>query len=306
MGQSPSGSTPLYGREHMGTLYLVATPIGNLEDITLRALRILREVPLIAAEDTRHTRKLLTHFNISTSTISYHEHSPQAQRDIILAALATGDVALVSDAGTPAVSDPGQDLVRAAIAAGCPVIPIPGPTAAISALIASGLPTDHFTFLGFLPRKSTDRRALLEQVRLSPYTLILYEAPHRLLSCLDDLLAILGDREIAVARELTKLHEAWLRGSLAAIGARYASGELTPRGEYTLVVAGTLATPATARDESHSTEDRARARLGDLLSQGLATREAAARVAREIGLTRREAYALALHLAEEKAEHDEE
>ncbi|WIG61847.1 MAG: 16S rRNA (cytidine(1402)-2'-O)-methyltransferase [Ktedonobacterales bacterium] len=290
----------------MGTLYLVATPIGNLEDITLRALRILREVPLIAAEDTRHTRKLLTHFNISTSTISYHEHSPQAQRDIILSALATGDVALVSDAGTPAVSDPGQDLVRAAIAAGYPVIPIPGPTAAIAALIASGLPTDNFTFLGFLPRKSTDRRTLLEQVRMSPYTLILYEAPHRLLSCLDDLLAMLGDREIAIARELTKLHEDWLRGSLAAIRARFASGELTPRGEFTLVISGALVTPTTAPDESHSVEDLARDRLGDLLSHGLATREAAARVARELGLTRREAYALALHLSEEKAEHDEE
>ena len=290
----------------MGTLYLVATPIGNLEDITLRALRILREVPLIAAEDTRHTRKLLTHFNISTSIISYHEHSPQTQRDSILAALTTGDVALVSDAGTPVISDPGQDLVRAALAAGYPVVPIPGPAAAIAALIASGLPTDHFTFLGFLPRKSTDRRALLEQVRMSPYTLILYEAPHRLLSCLDDLLAVLGDREIAIARELTKLYEAWLRGSLAAIRARYTSGELTSRGEYTLVVAGATTSPTMTRDDFRSAEDRARARLRDLLSQGLATREAAARVARELGLTRREVYALALHLSEEKTKYDEE
>src|SRR5947209_3962677 len=137
----------------MGTLYLVATPIGNLEDITMRALRVLREVRLIAAEDTRHTRKLLTHFAIATQLISYHEHSPQARRDALLAALSEGDVALVSDAGTPAISDPGQDLVREALAAGFPVVPVPGAVAAISALIASGLPTDTFTFLGFLPRK---------------------------------------------------------------------------------------------------------------------------------------------------------
>ncbi|MEO7003440.1 MAG: 16S rRNA (cytidine(1402)-2'-O)-methyltransferase, partial [Ktedonobacterales bacterium] len=179
----------------MGTLYLVATPIGNLEDITLRALRVLREVSLIAAEDTRHTRKLLTHFAIATPTISYHEHSPHERVERLLAALADGDVAVVSDAGTPVISDPGQDLVRAALAAGYTVTPIPGPVAAITALIASGLPPNSFTYLGFLPRRSRERRQALAPFVSAPQTLVLYEAPHRLLECLDDLRATLGDRQ---------------------------------------------------------------------------------------------------------------
>ncbi|HST90046.1 MAG TPA: 16S rRNA (cytidine(1402)-2'-O)-methyltransferase [Ktedonobacterales bacterium] len=289
----------------MGTLYLVATPIGNLEDITLRALRVLREVSLIAAEDTRHTRKLLNHFNIPAHAISYHEHSPAARRDLIVAALATGDVALVSDAGTPAISDPGADLVRAALAAGYAVVPIPGPAAAVSALIASGLPTDTFTFLGFLPRKPTERRALLERVRAEPRTLVLYEAPHRLLECLDDLRAVLGDREIAVARELTKLHEAWLRGPISVVRARAAEGS-GPRGEYTLVVAG-----ATAGEErpgegdegdERPVEEVARARLRALLRDGARTGTAAARIAKELRLPKRVAYRLALNLAAEAGE----
>jgi 16S rRNA (cytidine1402-2'-O)-methyltransferase len=293
----------------MGTLYLVATPIGNLEDITLRALRVLREVPLIAAEDTRQTRKLLTHFGISTPLTSYHEHSHIARREALVAALAAGDVALVSDAGTPALSDPGQDLVRDAIAAGYPVVPIPGPAAAISALVASGLSTDTFTFLGFLPRKSTERQAALARVRTAPQTLVLYEAPHRLRATLADLRAVLGDRQMAAARELTKLHEEWLRGPISAIQAHYAAGATEPRGEYTLVVAGALPgeasgeasgmevaeTPGAA--EGVSLEERARTRLAALLAEGIGTREAAARVAKELGLTRREAYALALTLA---------
>ena len=210
----------------MGTLYLVATPIGNLEDITLRALRILREVSLIAAEDTRHTRKLLTHFEISTPMTSYHEHSGPARTEAVVAALATGDVALVSDAGTPLLSDPGQALVRAALAAGHAVVPIPGPSAAIAALVASGLSTDQFTFLGFLPRKSSERRALLARFVQAPETLILYEAPHRLLACLDDLLAVLGDRQATLARELTKVHEEFRRGRLSALRAEYAMATL--------------------------------------------------------------------------------
>lgn len=290
----------------MGTLYLVATPIGNLEDITLRALRVLREVPLIAAEDTRQTRKLLTHFGIATPLTSYHEHSPAARREALVAALATGDVALVSDAGTPALSDPGQDLVRDAIAAGYLVVPIPGPAAAVSALVASGLPTDTFTFLGFLPRRSAERRAALARVRAAPETLVLYEAPHRLRATLADLRAVLGDRQMAAARELTKLHEEWLRGPVSAIQARYVAGAAEPRGEYTLVVAG--AAPGGAGDmevaealqaaASAPLEERARARLAALLAEGIGTREAAARVAKELGLTRREAYALALTLAD--------
>ena len=283
----------------MGTLYLVATPIGNLEDISLRALRVLREVALIAAEDTRHSRKLLTHYEITTPTISYHEHSPQARREFLLAALAQGDIALISDAGTPALSDPGQDLVCEAIAAGYPVVPIPGPAAAISALIASGLPTGTFIFLGFLPRRAADRRAALERVRSEPHTLIFYEAPHRLLACLDDLLVVLGDRQIAAARELTKLHEQWLRGPISAVRARF-SGEIAPRGEFTLVIAG--ASPTETPGEIERPEDRdaaIQARLRALLAAGLRTRAAAAQIAAEFGLPKREAYALALKVAPE-------
>ncbi len=285
----------------MGTLYLVATPIGNLEDITLRALRVLREASLIAAEDTRHTRKLLSHFGITTPTISYHQHSPQARREHLLSALAAGDVALVSDAGTPALSDPGYELVRDALAAGYRVEPLPGAAAAISALVASGLPTGAFTFLGFLPRKSAERRAALERFRAAPETLVLYEAPHRLRATLGDLRAVLGDRQIAVARELTKLHEEWLRGPISRVEAHY-TGETAPRGEYTLVVAGAGAEPgegtaAAAKGEDTAPEEAARDRLRTLLAAGLGTREAAARVARELGLTRREVYRLALTVA---------
>ncbi|MGZ3637886.1 MAG: 16S rRNA (cytidine(1402)-2'-O)-methyltransferase [Ktedonobacterales bacterium] len=288
----------------MGTLYLVATPIGNLEDITMRALRVLREVRLIAAEDTRHTRKLLTHFAIATPLISYHEHSPQARRGALLAALSEGDVALVSDAGTPAISDPGQDLVREALAAGFPVVPIPGAVAAISALIASGLPTDTFTFLGFLPRKPAERRAVLESVRAEPRTLILYEAPHRLHALLDDLLAVLGDRQMVAARELTKLHEEWLRGPVSTIRAHYTTA--TPRGEYTLVIAGaspsqTGMLPPDEQDQ-RTLEEIARERLRALMEQGMRTREAASQVAQALGLPKRDVYRLALGLAEGDAE----
>jgi 16S rRNA (cytidine1402-2'-O)-methyltransferase len=276
----------------MGTLYLVATPIGNLEDITLRALRTLREARVIAAEDTRHTRKLLTHFQIATQTISYHEHSGPARTQAVLDALALGDVALVSDAGTPALSDPGQELVRVAIAAGYPVVPVPGPAAAIAALVASGLPTDQFTFLGFLPRRSVERRALLESVKSTPQTLVVYEAPHRLLACLDDLLAVLGDRQAAIARELTKVHEEWRRGPLSALRAQCAS--VAPRGEYALVIAGAPPAAASEPDDATAREVRARQMIHALLAEGLGTREAAARVARETGLPRREAYRLAL------------
>lgn len=285
----------------MGTLYLVATPLGNLEDITLRALRILRESRLIAAEDTRHTRKLLNHFEITTPTISYHEHSGPVGIAIVLVALAEGDVALVSDAGTPAISDPGADLVAAALAAGYPVTPIPGPSAVITALIASGLPTDQFTFLGFLPRKTKERRALLASVRAAPRTLVLYEAPHRLRACLDDLLAVLGDRDACLARELTKLHEEWLRGTLTSLRAHYTREE--PRGEYTLVIAGAQDTQRPEiKVEPAEREKMARARLRALLTEGNSTRDAAAQVAGELGVSRREAYRLALDVAAESAE----
>jgi 16S rRNA (cytidine1402-2'-O)-methyltransferase len=282
----------------MGTLYLVATPLGNLEDITLRALRILREAKTIAAEDTRHTRKLLNHFAIATPTISYHEHSGPAGIATVLAALAAGDVALVSDAGTPAISDPGQDLIQAALSAGFPVVPIPGPSAVITALIASGLPASEFTFLGFLPRRSQERRAHLLSVSHEPRTLVIYEAPHRLRACLDDLLAVLGDREGCLARELTKVHEQWLRGTLSTLKARY-GGQDDPRGEYTLVIAGaSQASQLQIEEEPEALAIRARDRLRELLVAGSGTRDAAAIVARELGLPRREMYRLALDLAE--------
>lgn len=289
----------------MGTLYLVATPIGNLEDITLRALRVLRDVALIAAEDTRHTRKLLSHFDIPTPTVSYHEHSPPARRAALVAALAAGDVAVVTDAGTPGISDPGHDLVRDALAAGYPVVSVPGPAAAVAALVASGLPTNQFTFLGFLPRKPSDRRALLDSVRAAPRTLVLYEAPHRLLSCLDDLIAVLGDRECAVARELTKLHEEWLRGALSSVRERSAAGA-GPRGEYTIVVAGAPELDASALGHGETDEANLRARLRALLAGGMRTRDAAALVASETGRAKREVYQLALEAQAAEAGDDDD
>src|SRR5512143_2529899 len=221
---------------HVGTLYLVATPIGNLEDLSARALRILGEVSLVAAEDTRVTRKLLTHFDLHAKLISYFEHNKLARLDTVLAALAAGDVALVSDAGTPALNDPGYELVRAALNAGHRVSPVPGPSAPIAALIASGLPTDSFLYCGYLPRRRSDRRAALQEVADLPYTLIFLEAPHRLMESLQDLAVVLGDRPVALARELTKVHEEIWRGTLA----QAAQGFAPARGEFVIVVnAGT-------------------------------------------------------------------
>jgi 16S rRNA (cytidine1402-2'-O)-methyltransferase len=274
----------------MGTLYVVATPIGNLEDISLRALRVLRESPLIAAEDTRHTRKLLNHFNITTRAISYHQHSPAARVEAILAALAAGDVALVTDAGMPGIADPGQALVAATLAAGFPVVPVPGATALIAALAASGLPSEQFTFLGFLPRRGAERRELLARVTSLPHTLICYEAPHRLLACLDDLATVLGDRPAALARELTKVHEEVRRGSLVAL--RAAVAQAGPRGEYTVLVAGA---PASV-ERAAAPEAAVRARLAALLAGGASTRDAARLVAAELGVPQRDAYRLALAL----------
>ena len=222
----------------MGTLYLVATPIGNLEDVTLRALRVLKQATLVAAEDTRHTGRLLSHYDIHTPLVSYHEHNKIARLDKILAALADGDVALVSDAGTPALNDPGYELVRAALQAGFQVSPVPGASAPLAALVTSGLPTDAFLYLGYLPRKASERRRLLEQVAGLTYTLIFLETPHRLLAALQDLQAVLGDRPAAVARELTKLHEQIYRGTLSAAQAYFKEHE--PRGEFTLVIGGMI------------------------------------------------------------------
>jgi len=233
-------------RSGTGTLYVVATPIGNLEDVSLRALRVLREVDLVAAEDTRHVRKLLDHYGIRKRVVSYHEHNERTRTPQLLAALRSGrSVALVSDAGTPALSDPGYPLVRACAEAQIPVVPVPGPSAAVAALVVSGLPTDRFLFLGFPPRRRPARRRFFEEVRDGRATLVLFESPHRLADCLEDALAVLGDRRAAVCRELTKLHEEVRRGTLSELvsWARQAA----PRGEVTVVVEGAPREAAGAR-----------------------------------------------------------
>lgn len=220
----------------MGTLYLVATPIGNLEDISPRALRVLKEVKLIAAEDTRHTKILLDHFQIKTPTTSYFEHNKINKLDAILDALSQGDVALVSDAGAPAINDPGYELVKAALTASFDVRPVPGPSAPISALAVSGLPTDSFLYLGYLPHKKNERKKSLEQISEHPYTLIFLESPHRLLHSLADIQDALGNRRICIAREMTKLYEEYFRGDIAQAITYFKSKE--PRGEFTLVIEG--------------------------------------------------------------------
>ncbi len=276
----------------MGTLYLVATPIGNLEDISARALRVLREASLIAAEDTRHTRKLLQHYDISTPITSYHEHSKQNKMGQILAALREGDVAVVSDAGTPALNDPGHALVVAALESGYEVSPIPGPSAPIAALVASGLPTDSFLYLGYLPRKSSERRRLLKEVAELPHTLIFLETPHRLLSALEDLANVLGNRRLAVARELTKVYEEIFRGEVKSALKHFASH--SPRGEFTLVLEGH------PPEEERWTEERLRSKLNAYLAAGGAPSKIASEVASESGWTKGEVYNLLLALKDEE------
>jgi 16S rRNA (cytidine1402-2'-O)-methyltransferase len=220
----------------MGTLYLVATPIGNLEDMSPRAVRVLQEVSLIAAEDTRHTGKLLKHFQIETPITSYFEHNKLNKLDFILEKLSTGDVALVSDAGMPAVNDPGYELVNAALVSNHDVKPVPGPSAPITALTVSGLPTDSFLYLGYLPNKTSERHKRLEEVESQPYTLVFLESPYRIVESLEDIYSILGDRKICVAREMTKMFEEYWRGN--ASGAVQYFKSQAPRGEFTLVVDG--------------------------------------------------------------------
>ncbi|MCK4725905.1 MAG: 16S rRNA (cytidine(1402)-2'-O)-methyltransferase [Anaerolineales bacterium] len=220
----------------MSILYLIATPIGNLEDISARALKTLREVTLILAEDTRHTGKLLAHYGIKTPLSSYYEHNKIIKLPEILARLQEGDLALVSDAGTPLLNDPGYELVRSVLTAGHDVSPIPGPSAPLSALIVSGLPADAFLYLGYLPRKDSDRRQKIKEITELPYTIIFLEAPHRLLTTLSALSTELGDRQIAVARELTKLYEEVQRGTIREMVEHFT--EHKPRGEFTLVIDG--------------------------------------------------------------------
>jgi 16S rRNA (cytidine1402-2'-O)-methyltransferase len=270
----------------MHNLFLVGTPIGNLEDISLRAIRILGEVDLIAAEDTRHTGRLLKHYDIDTPLVSYHEYSGPDQIQRLLLALEQGSVALVSDAGMPGLSDPGYKLVKAAVEAAVRVTPVPGPSAAITALIGSGLPTDSFLFMGFLPRQRKARRARLAEISTLPYTLIFYEAPHRLMALLADVLAELGDRALCVGRELTKLHEEIWRGTVTGAVAHYERGKV--KGEVTLIIAGASA------GELRWPEDRVRAAIAGELATNVSLKSAAASIARYSGWSARELYALAL------------
>jgi 16S rRNA (cytidine1402-2'-O)-methyltransferase len=270
-----------------GTLYLVATPIGNLEDVTRRALRVLAEADVVACEDTRHTRRLLEHFHISARTVSYHEHNERERAEELARLIEEGaSVALVSDAGTPGINDPGYRLVRACAERGLRVVPIPGPAAFVAALTASGLPTDEFYFGGFLPARTHARRQRLEAVRGLRATLVFYETPHRIAQALADAREVLGEREAVVARELTKLHEEIARGRLSELAAR--SEETAARGEMVLLIdreaiegeVGAVSQPTTSVAE----------RVAALEAEGLDSRAALKRAARELGLTRDEAY----------------
>jgi 16S rRNA (cytidine1402-2'-O)-methyltransferase len=268
-----------------GSLYIVATPIGNLDDITQRALEVLKQVQLIACEDTRHTRKLLTHYGISTPTISYHEHNELQRAEQLMERLEAGaSIAIVSDAGTPGVNDPGFRVVSLAIEKGIGVVPIPGASAPIAALVSSGLPTDEFFFGGFLPPKKNARRAKLSELRPLHATLVFFEAPHRIAATLQDAVDVLGPRRAVVARELTKLHEEFVRGTLNELAAQFSdSGKA--RGEMVLLI-------ERAGDEQRV--EGAEASVGTLVSEykkeGLDHRAALKKAARALGLTRDEAY----------------
>jgi 16S rRNA (cytidine1402-2'-O)-methyltransferase len=274
----------------MGVLYVVATPIGNLEDITLRALRILREVQLIAAEDTRTTAKLLARYEIHTPMVSFFEHNEWIRQDEILQTLETQDVALVSEAGMPTISDPGYRLVRAAVSHGISVVPVPGASAVLAALAVSGLPTDSFLFLGFLPRRAAARRRLLDSVREESRTIVCFEAPHRLLRALGDIQQTLGDREAAIACELTKMFESVWRGPVSTAVSRFQ--EKPPRGEYTLVLAG-----APEPEQEPWKEVRVRRALSQLIADGLSRRDAAAQVCKMANWPKRKVYRLAVEQA---------
>ena len=264
----------------MPTLYVVATPIGNLEDISLRALRTLREVNLIAAEDTRKTRRLLTAYDIRTPTTSYHEHNKWTKLDYVLGCLEEGDVALVSEAGTPGMSDPGYELIVAANQRGIPVVPIPGASVVTTALTISGLATDRFTYLGFLPHRANGRRHLLETIVNEYGTIVVLESPHRLLAALNDMLLILGDRKIAVCRELTKVHEEVLRGRISQAIEHFTE----PRGEFTLIIEGKR-----EEDKPQLTAD-VEQQLRLMRLSGVTAKDAIAKVAGETGLSKRALY----------------
>ena len=266
-----------------GTLYLVATPIGNLQDITLRALEVLRSVDIVACEDTRHTQKLLTHFRISARTISYHEHNEHERAEELVDRLLAGEsVAIVTDAGTPGIADPGYRIVGRAIEIKAPVVAVPGAVAFVNAAVVSGLPTDSLFFGGFLPSKKGDRRKRLEEVRGIPATLIFYETPHRLARSLADCAELLGDRPAVVARELTKLHEEIIRGSLAELRDHFT--EHNAKGEIVLVIDRGRGAERQILDTT-LTE-----RVGSLESEGLDQKAALKKAAKEFGMSKSEAY----------------
>jgi 16S rRNA (cytidine1402-2'-O)-methyltransferase len=270
----------------MPVLYVVATPIGNLEDISLRAIRVLREVKLIAAEDTRRTRRLLARYEIKTPMTSYYEHNKLAKLDPLLKKLAGGDIALVSEAGMPGISDPGYELIAAAGRRGIPVVPVPGPSAITTALAVSGLPTDRFLYIGFLPNRAAPRRRLLASVAGEPGTIIALEAPHRLAAALEDTLAALGDRRMTVCRELTKLHEEVFRGTVTGAIRHFKQ----PRGEFTLVIEG-----RGSGEKPEITGDVAK-QLHRMYLAGASAKEAVAAVAGATGLPRKELYRTWLRL----------
>jgi 16S rRNA (cytidine1402-2'-O)-methyltransferase len=268
-------------------LYLVGTPIGNLEDITLRALRILKEVDQIACEDTRHTQKLLSHYDIHKPLVSYHEHNELTRAPELVVSLEQGaKIALVSDAGTPLVSDPGHRLVTLCLRHHISVVPIPGPSALLASLSASGLPNEEFLFVGFLPARSGERRRALERLRIEDRTIILYEAPHRVAKCVADAREVLGNRSACLAREVTKLHEEFRRGKLSELSTSL--DERPARGEITLLIGPEA--PADARTHANSTQSLAD-RVEELIRQAkLDRKEALKLAAKERGLTRRAAY----------------
>ena len=278
---------PVSSTAATGCLYLVGTPIGNLEDITLRALRVLREADQIAAEDTRHTQKLLQHYEIARPLVSYHEHNEMTRAPELLIALEQGaKIALVSDAGMPLVSDPGHRLVALCLRHQIPVVPVPGPSALLAALSASGLPNEEFLFVGFLPQRSGERRRALERLRIEDRTIIFYEAPHRIAECVADAREILGDRPACLAREVTKLHEEFRRGKLSVIASSL--DERPARGEITLLIGAAEPGESGAHvDSAQSLSDR----VEELMRQAKMDRKDALKLAaKERGLTRRAAY----------------
>ncbi|MBM3946315.1 MAG: 16S rRNA (cytidine(1402)-2'-O)-methyltransferase [SAR202 cluster bacterium] len=277
----------------MGTLYVVATPIGNLEDLTFRAVNVLRSVGLIAAEDTRTARKLLGRYGLATPVTSYHARNARGKLQAVLAALAEHDVALISEAGTPGLSDPGSELAAEAARCGFPVVTVPGPSAVTAALAVAGLPVQRFLFLGFLPAKSGERRRALQGVAALPFALVLLEAPHRVRETLRDMLDCLGDRRVVVCRELTKVHEEVFRGTVGTALEHFT----VPRGEFTLVVEG--AVEGSQRPGENAAPDP-RALLSRLRTQGASARDAVAEAARATGVRRKKLYRMWLEGANER------